>query len=160
VQLDRAVAWPIETRGGRVDIPLEVRFFAPDELEVLDATTAVPSKLRRALDTVRVLDVLRDSLAPELVAAGFALVEDVDDDTIGCLEYQSGTSSDPVALAVTHVPAASLIRAELWRPRRLTTVLTGGWHIREETWHHVPNADPHGLACQVATTVGRWLDVL
>ena len=161
MRLDRAVAWPFETRSVRVDIPLEVRFFAPDELEVLDGAVAVaPPESRSAPDAVRVLVVLGDVLAPRLAAAGFALVEDVDDDAMSWLEYRSGPATDPVALAITHVPAAAILRAELWRPRRFTVALMHGWHVHEETWRHVPDADPYGLACQVAATVGGWLDGL
>jgi hypothetical protein len=94
------------------------------------------------------------------MAAGFALVDEVDDDEIGCLEYWSGAPTDPVALAVTHVVPMSLVRVELWRPRRLAAVATAGWHLHEETWLLVPAADPHGLACQITATVGHWLDEL
>ena len=36
VELDQAVAWPIDVRGTQVNVPLLVRFFAADELELLD----------------------------------------------------------------------------------------------------------------------------
>jgi hypothetical protein len=160
VRLDRAVAWPIEIRGDRVDLPLEARFFAPDELEPVDAAPAPPLEVGSTPETVRALAVVRAVLTPPLAAAGFGLVEVVDDDEIGCLEYRAGPPTDPVALAITHVPAMSLIRAELWRPRRLAAVAAHGWHLHEETWLLVPDADPHGLACLVAATVGRWLDGL
>ena len=32
----RAVAWFIQTRSGPVNVPLTVRYYAPDELDVLD----------------------------------------------------------------------------------------------------------------------------
>ncbi len=35
VQFDRAVAWSIRSRSGPVDVPLVVRYYAPDELDVL-----------------------------------------------------------------------------------------------------------------------------